>query len=66
METVVKIEGMTCSHCVEHVKEALEAITGVKSVDVNLEAKTASVEHDEKVSLDALKAAVTEAGYEVK
>ena len=65
MKTVLKIEGMSCAHCVRHVKEALEAVAGVKSADVNLQAKSAAVEHGDETSLAALRAAVTEAGYEV-
>jgi copper ion binding protein len=64
MKTVLKVEGMTCEHCVKHVKEALEGVAGVKSAKVSLKDKSASVDHNDKVSLETLKAAVTEAGYE--
>ena len=66
MKTLLQIEGMTCDHCVQHVKEALEAVPGVKSAVVNLKNKSAAVEHADNVSKDALKAAVEEAGYEVR
>ena len=65
MKTVLHIEGMSCAHCVQHVKEALEAVAGVKSAELNLKDKSAGVEHGDEVNLAALKAAVTEAGYEV-
>ena len=65
MKTVLQIEGMSCAHCVQHVKEALEAVAGVKSAVVNLQNKSAEVEHEDRVSLAALEAAVEEAGYEV-
>jgi copper ion binding protein len=64
MKTELKIEGMSCEHCVKHIKEALEGVAGVKSARVNLKKKSASVDHGEGVSLDSLKAAVTGAGYE--
>ena len=64
MTTTLNIEGMSCNHCVAHVKEALEAIAGVSSAEVDLQKKNALVEHDDSVGLDALKAAVGEAGYE--
>jgi copper ion binding protein len=64
MKTTLKIEGMSCEHCVQHVTEALKALGGVKSAKVNLKKKSAEVDHDESVSLEALKAAVSEAGYE--
>ncbi len=63
--TVLHIEGMSCAHCVHHVKEALEAVAGVRSAAVSLEAKEASVEHDEGVTSEALATAVEEAGYDV-
>ena len=65
MKTVLKIEGMSCAHCVQHVKEALEAVTGVKSAVVSLNDKTATVEHGEEADLAALKAAVADAGFGV-
>ncbi|MDR0583989.1 MAG: copper ion binding protein [Treponema sp.] len=65
MKTTLKIEGMSCDHCVRHVGNALKGLEGVRSAEVDLQKKTAQVEHAEGVSLDALKAAVSEAGYEV-
>jgi copper ion binding protein len=65
MKTTLKIEGMSCEHCVKHVTDALEEIDGVSSAAVSLEGKSAAVEHGDGVSLEALKAAVAEAGYEV-
>jgi copper ion binding protein len=65
MKTHLNIEGMSCEHCVKHVREALEGISGVTSAAVNLKKKTADVEHGDAVTLAALKAAVVEAGYEV-
>ena len=65
MKTVIQIEGMSCDHCVQHVKEALEAVTGVISAAVSLNAKTAEVEHGPEVNLVMLKTAVEKAGYEV-
>ena len=66
METTLHIKGMACEHCVRHTKEALEAVGGVKSANVNLKNSSALVEHGEEVTLAALKAAVAEAGYEVE
>ncbi|MBQ5612240.1 MAG: heavy-metal-associated domain-containing protein [Clostridia bacterium] len=62
--TTLSIEGMMCPRCVAHVQEALSAVKGVSSVEVSLEEKSATVTG--KASLDALKDAVTRAGYEVK
>ena len=61
---VLNIEGISCTHCVRHVTEALKALKGVKSVRVSLEKKTADVEYNGSVTSDEMKAAVKEAGYE--
>jgi copper ion binding protein len=65
MKTKLKIEGMSCEHCVKHITNALKGIAGVQSVQVSLKEKSAEIEHGDEVSLDVLKAAVTEEGYEV-
>ncbi len=62
--TLLTIEGMSCGHCSARVEKALNALKGV-SATVDLAAKTASVTHPDEVSLDALKAAATDAGYSV-
>ena len=63
-KTVLKVEGMMCEHCAARVEKALSAVAGVKKVKVDLAAKTATVTGN--AGIEALKAAVTEAGYEVK
>ncbi len=65
MEKMMIIEGMMCAHCTGRVQKALEEVAGVKQVIMSLEEKSAKVTLDKEVSDDALKAAVTEAGYEV-
>lgn len=65
MKKKILIEGMTCGHCVNHVKEALSELEGVKSVDVNLNAKTAVLEASNDVDDEDIKFAVDDAGYAV-
>ncbi|GHT79778.1 mercuric reductase [Spirochaetia bacterium] len=65
MKTTLKIDGMSCEHCVHHVTEALKGVAGVSAAQVSLKENSAQVEHADGVSLAALKAAVEEAGYEV-
>ena len=63
MKKTVTIEGMMCNHCVAHVEKALNALPGVKAT-VDLAAGTAVVEG--AVTDEAIRAAVTDAGYTVK
>ena len=60
----MKINGMMCAHCKAAVEKALGGVAGVEKAEVNLEEKAAYVT-GKGVSKDALKDAVTEAGYEV-
>ncbi len=63
MKKVLSIEGMSCEHCVAHVKKALEEIQGVENVVVSLEENSATVETD--VDNEILKSAIEEEGYDV-
>lgn len=67
MENIVlKVEGMSCQHCVGAVKKAVGALAGVKSVDVDLAGKTAAVEFDPKAcSVESIRQAIEDQGYDV-
>ena len=63
--TKLKIEGMTCNHCVKAVTQALAEVPGVdKVVEVSLEQKEAVVSGTADNA--ALIGAVAEAGYEAR
>lgn len=63
MKTKLAIQGMSCAHCVKAVEGALKAVPGVKKAKVDLKKASGDVEHADSVTLDALKAAVTDAGF---
>jgi len=65
MKKKMKIEGMSCEHCVNHVKNALEEIEGVSDIVVELDSKTATFNASDDVKDYNIKHAVEEAGYEV-
>jgi copper chaperone len=63
-ETEIKIDGMSCQHCVMRVKKAIEAIDGISSSVVEI--GKADVTFDEtKTSLEAIKEAINGSGYKV-
>lgn len=63
-EASIKIEGMSCQHCVMRVKKAIELLDGVKSAAVEI--GSAKVEFDEsKTSRKEIEDAVTGAGYRI-
>lgn len=64
-EERIKVEGMSCQHCVSSVREALESLQGVRAVKVNLETGEVDFVRSEGVSLERVREAVERAGYRV-
>ncbi len=63
-ETLIKIEGMSCEHCVMRVKKALDGIAGITEANVTI--GSASIKYDEsKVKMEDIYSAVGKAGYKV-
>jgi len=64
-ETIhLSISGMTCGHCVASAEKALKAVSGVESVEVNLEPGEAIITGT--ANAETLIAAVSSAGYEAR
>ena len=63
MITRVFIAGMTCQHCVNAVFTSLTPVPGILSADVSIGA--AAIEHDGRATIEALREAISAAGYEV-
>lgn len=63
--TAVRVEGMTCGHCVAAVTEEVRAIGGVTAVEVELESGRVTITSDGPLDPAAVAAAVDEAGYAV-
>jgi copper chaperone CopZ len=56
---------MTCQHCVASVTEELTELDGVTEVTVDLTTGAVTVDSSARLDLTAIKAAVSEAGYEL-
>ena len=63
METVIKVDGMMCSHCKARVETVCKAVPGTVDAVVDLSAKTVTVTGTADV--EALKKAITDADYTV-
>ena len=63
MTTVIQVEGMMCPHCKAMVEKVCKAVPGVTDAVVDLQVKNVTVTGD--ASVDALKKAIVDAGYEV-
>jgi len=61
--THIKIEGMSCRHCVMAVKKALEDIEGIVHVEVDLASGEATFDEISPVSKEIIKEHVEKAGY---
>lgn len=67
-ETYVDVGGMTCQNCVRQVREALEAVDGVASANVDLENHHALIHWKAQATPDpaALVSAIVSAGFEAQ
>jgi len=61
----VKIQGMTCQHCVMSVTKALNSIPGLKNLRIDLVQGEATFENPQNVAPEKIRKAVEDAGYKV-
>lgn len=65
-QQLIQVNGMSCDHCVQTITKAVEEISGVARVQVNLEKKTVTVDFEEnQADLKIISAKIDEAGFEV-
>jgi len=64
IETMLKVDGMSCGHCAKAIAETVEALPGVANVAVDLAAKSVTVEYDpNETVIVKIKAEIEEMGY---
>jgi copper chaperone len=63
MERTYAVPGISCDHCKRAIEGEVAGVTGVDGVTVDVDAKTVSVTGEADDA--AIRAAITEAGYEV-
>jgi copper chaperone len=64
--TVLKVEGMSCQHCIDAITGAVSPLPGVDAVAVDLSAKTVTVDHDPSASpADQIKEEIEDQGFDV-
>ena len=59
----IKVEGMSCEHCVRRVTETIENVPGTSNVKVDLEAGKASFDQSGSSTIEDVIKAVKDAGY---
>lgn len=63
----LKVQGMSCGHCVNAVESSVGKLNGIELVKVNLnEAEVAVTFNDAQVSLQQIKETIEEQGYDVE
>ena len=67
MTKILNVDGITCGHCVDTIKEAVGRLDSVFSVDVDIENKQVVLEFDEKKGTpEDLIDKIEEVGFEVR
>lgn len=59
----LKVEDMSCGHCVAAIQGALEKVPGFTGMEAELETKSVTVTFQGEADQEAVLAAVREAGY---
>ena len=61
------VDGMHCERCVHSVESVLRALPGVLSVEVTLASGRVDITHDaQQCRVDAMRAAIEQAGFDVR
>ena len=60
----VVVAGMSCGHCEQTVREAVERVSGVESAKASHADGRVTIETDAEVDLEAVRTAIRDAGYE--
>ena len=62
----LKVEGMTCQHCVQTITDALGKIDGTNKVAVDLDKKEVQVDYnEEETDLQEISDKIIEVGFEL-
>ena len=67
MNKIYNVDGITCEHCVDTIKEAVGILVGVLRVDVDIANKQVVLEFDEKLAKpEDLIDKIEEVGFKVR
>ncbi len=67
MKITIEVGGMMCSHCEKRASAAVLALEGVRKCAASAKKGELKVDFDDaKTSIEQIKAAIRETGYEVK
>tara|TARA_Y100001934_G_C12229117_1_gene714495 strand:+ start:355 stop:567 length:213 start_codon:yes stop_codon:yes gene_type:complete len=63
-QELIKVDGMTCQHCVQTITDVVKKIPGLISINVNLDKKEVDVKFDEnETSIQEITKKIYEIGF---
>lgn len=65
MKEILKVEGMSCNHCVNSIEKNVGELTGVATVKVDLENNEVAVQFDNVATLAKIKETIEDQGYDL-
>ncbi|QTD41009.1 copper chaperone CopZ [Sporosarcina sp. Te-1] len=65
MKEVLKVEGMSCGHCVNSIESSVGELSGVSAVKVDLANHEVTVEFDNEDTLKQIKETIEDQGYDL-
>ncbi|NLV92038.1 MAG: heavy-metal-associated domain-containing protein [Firmicutes bacterium] len=61
-----RVDGMSCQHCVQAIKDNVGKLHGIDRIEVDLDKQTVTVEYNaEQVDTEAIEGAIAGAGYDI-
>jgi copper chaperone len=63
--TILSVPEIHCEHCRTAIEGAVSPIDGVDEVEVDIDAATVRVEHDDELGLESVVDAIEDQGYDV-
>jgi copper chaperone len=65
-QTILRVDGMSCQHCVNAITDAVSVLDGVDQVEIDLDAKTVTVVHNlEAVSIEKIRDEIEDQGFDI-
>lgn len=66
MKEILRVEGMSCGHCVKAIEENVGELAGVSAVMANIDQHEVVVEYDpKKMTIAQIKEVIEDQGYEI-
>lgn len=65
MKEVLKVNGMSCNHCVNSIETNVGELEGVFSVKVDLKSNEVFVEYADEATLAKIKETIEDQGYDL-